>query len=143
MPLRGCVLERDTRCYLYIANTCIVYLARLSQSSFCFVLLQAGHGKPLRLTVLLFFLTVMVITANQTCEQKTSEMGYALTGHAHNATELNEYPSCLKACFGDGKCASFNYNFVTLLCELSNKTKEMEPASFIEKEYSIYAEVLR
>ena len=85
----------------------------------------------------------MVITAEQTCEQKTSEMNYALAGHAYNATELNEYPSCLKACLSDEKCVSFNYNFVTLLCELSNKTKEMENASFIEKEYSTYTEVLR
>ena len=85
----------------------------------------------------------MVITANETCEQKTSEMNYALEGHAHNATELNEYPSCLKACLGDEKCISFNYNFVTLLCELSNKTKAMEPESFMEKEYSTYTEVLR
>lgn len=115
----------------------------LSQSSFYFVLLQAEHGTPLRLSTLLLFLTFMVITANQTCEQKSSEMHYALAGHAHNSIELNEYPSCLNACLGDGKCVSFNYNFVTLLCELSNKTKGMEPASFIEKKYSTYTEVLR
>jgi len=104
---------------------------------------MAEHGTPLRLSTLLLFLTFMVITANQTCEQKSSEMHYALAGHAHNSIELNEYPSCLNACLGDGKCVSFNYNFVTLLCELSNKTKGMEPASFIEKKYSTYTEVLR
>lgn len=95
------------------------------------------------MTILLFFLTFMVITANQTCEQKTSEMNYALAGHAHDAIKLNEYPSCLKACLDDGKCASFNFNFVTLQCELSNKTKAIEPNSFIEKKYSTYTEVLR
>ena len=93
--------------------------------------------------ILLFFLTFMVITANQNCEQKASEMNYALAGHAHNALELNEYPSCLMACLGDGKCVSFNYNFVTLLCELNDKTKAMEPDSFIEKKYSTYTELLR
>ena len=122
---------------------CIVYSARFKSIFVCFVLLQAGYGTPLRLTILLLFLTFVVITANQTCEQKASEMNYVLDGHAHSALKLNEYPSCLKACLGDGKCVSFNYNFVTLLCELSDKTKAMEPDSFIEKKYSSYTEVLR
>lgn len=122
-------------------ESCI--LPALSQSSFFFVHLQAGHRIPLRLAALLLFLTFLVIPADQTCEQKSSEMNYALTGHAYNATVVDEYPLCLKTCLGDGNCASFNYNFVTLLCELSNKTKVMEPASFIEKEYSTYTEVLR
>lgn len=85
----------------------------------------------------------MVIKPGQICEQKTSEMRYALAGHAYNVAEFNEYPSCLKACLGDAKCVSFNYNFVTLLCEFSDKTKKMENASFIEREYSTYTEVLR
>ena len=95
------------------------------------------------MVLFLLFFTFVVIKLEQICEQKTSEMHCALAGHAYNATELNEYPSCLKACLGDAKCISFNYNFVTLLCEFSDKTKEMENASFIEREYSTYTEVLR
>ncbi|KAL9959857.1 hypothetical protein ACROYT_G033220 [Oculina patagonica] len=103
---------------------------------------MSGLRMPLRLATLLFFVAFSVTPSEQTCgEQKSSEMHYVLAGHAYSTSEVDEYPSCLKSCLGDENCASFNYNFITRVCQLSNKTKSMEPASFIKKDYSTYTEV--
>lgn len=69
-------------------------------------------------------------------------MNYVFVGYVYDVIKFNEYLLCLKVCLDDGKCVSFNYNFVMFQCEFSNKIKVIELNSFIEKKYFIYIEVL-
>ena len=69
-------------------------------------------------------------------------MHCALIGHVYNIMEVQEYPTCIKSCMEDDNCASCNYNLVSQQCELSNGTKVLFPDEFVNKNYSIYTEML-
>ena len=43
----------------------------------------------------------------------------------------------------DDNCVSCNYNLVSQQCELSNGTKALFPDEFVNKNYSIYTEMLK
>ena len=93
----------------------------------------------------LFFAVFLLtpLTSGQSCgETKSSVMHYTLVGHVYNVSEVAEYPSCMKRCLKDVKCASCNYDLIAQQCQLSNTTKALAPDKFVKKEYSIYTEML-
>ena len=55
---------------------------------------------------------------------------------------VQEYPTCIKSCLEDDNCVSCNYDLVSQQCELSNGTKALFPDEFVNKNYSIYTEIL-
>ena len=82
-------------------------------------------------------------SAQKCGDSKSSIMHYALLEHAYDTSVVEEYPSCMKSCMADAKCASCNYDLTTMKCEFSNTTKATAPDKFVKKDYSIYTEMLK
>lgn len=45
---------------------------------------------------------------------------------------------CLRECYHDIRCQSFNYVFTEDICELSNRTKEARPEDFVSNSERYY-----
>ena len=63
---------------------------------------------------------------------EVSILGMMLQGHIFkNITKAAFGDVCLRECYQDIRCQSFNYVFTEDICELSNRTKEARPEDFV------------
>ena len=60
-----------------------------------------------------------------------SSYGMMLKGHIIKTMRTSISLQCLRACYDDDRCQSFNYVMLQDICELNNATKEARPEYFV------------
>ena len=67
-----------------------------------------------------------------TCKPEVSKFGMMLQRHIFKRiTGAGLSDVCLRGCYADVRCQSFNYIFTQDICELSNRTKEARPEDYV------------
>ncbi|XP_038061016.1 pentraxin fusion protein-like [Patiria miniata] len=61
-----------------------------------------------------------------------------LQGHVFQMKAVSSAVICGRDCSMDPRCASFNYDAGSHLCELNNQTRLQSPCTFVEKQGSFY-----
>ena len=116
--------------YHFINSTTECYLAIAKREPVKMMTLQYVNI----LAVLLFCQQVFVESAVEECsgDAEYSILGMMLGGHIfkkiRGAPLGNE---CLRECYRDVRCQSFNYVISKETCELNNRTKEARPEDFV------------
>ena len=87
--------------------------------------------------------TVMLYIATQQWEAKgqpeVSKFGMMLQRHIFKTiTGAGLSDVCLRECYTDVRCQSFNYVFTQDICELSNRTKEARPEDYVPNPERFY-----
>ncbi|XP_027038512.1 scavenger receptor cysteine-rich type 1 protein M130-like isoform X2 [Pocillopora damicornis] len=88
----------------------------------------------LTLLVLIVVSPIFLDASSQHSSAKgeVSILGMMLQGHIFkNITKAAFGDVCLRECYQDIRCQSFNYVFTEDICELSNRTKEARPEDFV------------
>ena len=99
--------------------------------------------KVLYVAGLLFKSVLLCCTAAQQWEVKgqpeVSKFGMMLQGHIFKRiTGAGLSDVCLRECYADVRCQSFNYVFTQDICELSNRTKEARPEDYVPNPERFY-----
>ena len=93
-----------------------------------------GVQEFFNLTVFLFMLVLFhSVVAHYHCDtREVSIFGKMLQKHIFKTiTGAALGDVCLRECYRDVRCQSFNYVFTQEKCELSNRTKEARPEDFV------------
>ena len=114
----------------FIHRTTECYLARANRGPLKMITLQYVNI----LAVLLLCQQAFVESAIEECsgEAEYSVLGMMLVGHIFKkitGTPLGNV--CLRECYRDLRCQSFNYVISKETCELNNRTKEARPEDFV------------
>ena len=84
-----------------------------------------------------FFLQLSIGELNE--EREASILGMMLEKHIFKKITGAFFGDvCLRDCYRDVRCQSFNYVFTQDKCELSNRTKEARPEDFIPNSERYY-----
>ncbi|CAH3157124.1 unnamed protein product [Pocillopora meandrina] len=84
-----------------------------------------------------FFLQLSIGELNE--EREASILGMMLEKHIFKKITGAVFGDvCLRDCYRDVRCQSFNYVFTQDMCELSNRTKEARPEDFIPNSERYY-----
>nr|XP_058960684.1 deleted in malignant brain tumors 1 protein-like [Pocillopora verrucosa] len=84
-----------------------------------------------------FFLQLSIGELNE--EREASILGMMLEKHIFRKITGAVFGDvCLRDCYRDVRCQSFNYVFTQDMCELSNRTKEARPEDFIPNSERYY-----
>ena len=84
-----------------------------------------------------FFLQLSIGELNE--EREASILGMMLEKHIFKKITGAVFGDvCLRDCYRDVRCQSFNYIFTQDMCELSNRTKEARPEDFIPNSERYY-----
>ena len=99
--------------------------------------------KVLYVAGLLFKSVLLCCTAAQQWEVKgqpeVSKFGVMLQRHIFKRiTGAGLSDVCLRGCYADVRCQSFNYVFTQDICELSNRTKEARPEDYVPNPERFY-----
>lgn len=71
-------------------------------------------------------------TATQCSQAESSIYGMVLKGHVMKTiTGISLGGLCLKECYRDVRCQSFNYLISRATCELNDRTKEAKTEDFV------------
>ena len=85
--------------------------------------------------ILLFLCQILYGAVAQQCipqKVETSIFGTMLRRHMYKRiTGASLGDVCLRECFYDVRCQSFNYVISQYMCELNNRTKEARPEDFV------------
>ncbi|XP_066016641.1 uncharacterized protein [Pocillopora verrucosa] len=74
-----------------------------------------------------------------TCKPEVSKFGMMLQRHIFKRiTGAGLSDVCLRGCYADVRCQSFNYIFTQDICELSNRTKEARPEDYVPNPERFY-----
>ena len=74
-----------------------------------------------------------------TGQPEVSKFGMMLQRHIFKRiTEAGLSDVCLRECYADVRCQSFNYVFTQDICELSNRTKEARPEDYVPNPERFY-----
>ena len=74
-----------------------------------------------------------------TGQPEVSKFGMMLQRHIFKRiTGAGLSDVCLRGCYADVRCQSFNYVFTQDICELSNRTKEARPEDYIPNPERFY-----
>ena len=93
------------------------------------------------LPVSLFMLVLFdsVVTQYHRDTREVSILGKMLQKHIFKTiTGASFGDVCLRECYRDIRCQSFNYVFTQDKCELSNRTKETRPEDFVPSSERYY-----
>ena len=93
------------------------------------------------LPVLLFMLVLFhsVVTQYHYDTREVSIFGKMLQKHIFKTITGAAFGDvCLRECYRDVRCQSFNYVFTQNKCELSNRTKEARPEDFVPNSERYY-----
>ena len=100
-----------------------------------------GDQEFFRLPVFLFMLVSFRSVVTQ-CHRDTREVsifGKMLQKHIFKTITGAAFGDvCLRECYRDVRCQSFNYVFTQDKCELSNRTKEARPEDFVPNSERYY-----
>ena len=100
-----------------------------------------GDQEFFRLPVFLFLLVSFRSVVTQ-CHRDTREVsifGKMLQKHIFKTITGAAFGDvCLRECFRDVRCQSFNHVFTQDKCELSNRTKEARPEDFVPNSERYY-----
>ena len=113
-------INRTTECYLTIAKLGPAKMTTLQYVSI--------------LAVFLLCRQAFVESVVEECsgEAEYSILGMMLGGHIFKKiTGAHLGNVCLRECYDDVRCQSFNYVISKETCELSNRTKEARPEDFV------------
>ena len=92
---------------------------------------------PLFLSMLVSFDSV--VTQNHRDTREVSILGKMLQKHMFKTITGAAFGNvCLRECYRDVRCQSFNYVFTQDKCELSNRTKEARPEDFVPNSERYY-----
>ena len=99
--------------------------------------------KVLYLVRLLIMSLLLCCTATQqweaTGQPEVSKFGMMLQRHIFKRiTGAGLSDVCLRGCYADVRCQSFNYVFTQDICELSNRTKEARPEDYVPNPERFY-----
>ena len=85
------------------------------------------------LTLFVLFQMLYGAVAQQCIPEKveTSILGMMLRRHTFRQITGVLGDVCLRECFYDVRCQSFNYVISQYMCELNNRTKEARPEDFV------------
>ena len=87
------------------------------------------------ISVLLFLGQTLYEAIAQQCrgqKEETSIFGMMLRQHVFKRiTGVSFGDVCLRECYYDVRCHSFNYVISQYICELNNRTKEARPEDFV------------
>ena len=100
-----------------------------------------GVQEFFHLPVLLFMLVSFhsVVTQYQRDTREVSIFGKMLQKHIFKTITGAAFGDvCLRECYRDVRCQSFNYVFTQDKCELSNRTKEARPEDFVPNSERYY-----
>ena len=95
----------------------------------------------LTLLVLIVVSPTFLDASSQHSSEKgeVSILGMMLQGHIFkNITKAAFGDVCLRECYQDIRCQSFNYVFTEDICELNNRTKEARPEDFVPNSERYY-----
>ena len=74
-----------------------------------------------------------------TGQPEVSKFGMMLQRHIFKRiTGAGLSDVCLRGCYADVRCQSFNYVFTQDICELSNRTKEARPEDYVPNPERFY-----
>ena len=74
-----------------------------------------------------------------TGQPEVSKFGMMLQRHIFKRiTGAGLSDVCLRECYADVRCQSFNYVFTQDICELSNRTKEARPEDYVPNPERFY-----
>ena len=93
------------------------------------------------LPVSLFMLVLFdsVVTQYHRDTREVSILGKMLQKHIFKTVTGASFGDvCLRECYRDIRCQSFNYVFTQDKCELSNRTKETRPEDFVPSSERYY-----
>ena len=104
---------------------------------------QAAEWSKMALTLLLLVIvsSKFLDASSQDGKAKgeVSILGMTLQGHIFKkVTKAALGDMCLRECYQDIRCQSFNYVFTEDICELSNRTKEARPEDFVPNSERYY-----
>ena len=99
--------------------------------------------KVLYVVRLLIMSLLLCFTATQqreaTGQLEVSKFGMMLQRHIFKRiTGAGLSDVCLRGCYTDVRCQSFNYVFTQDICELSNRTKEARPEDYVPNPERFY-----
>ena len=80
------------------------------------------------------------VTSQDSCDKgEASILGMMLRRHIFKKITGAAFGDvCLRECFRDVRCQSFNYVFTQDICELNNRTKEARPEDFVPNSERYY-----
>ena len=91
--------------------------------------------------VLLVLCQVISAATSQQCSEnvEVSILGMMLRNHIFKKITGAAFGDvCLRECYRDVRCQSFNYVFTRDMCELNNRTKEARPEDFVPNSERYY-----
>ena len=93
-------------------------------------------------TVAMFLISMLQNCQSECLTQNTAAFhltdNSALLHHAYKQKTASSPVICGRDCSIEPRCASFNYNTDYHVCELSNTTRALSPADFVERQGSAY-----